>query len=309
MRVVDKRHTAHSRIFVIAKMQYLCYTYDTEYITYLPCVAVIGLGGGIYIFGGADFMEKWEAAARKFIEQCEFHTDVEAVFLTGSYAVGNADKYSDVDLYIVLSDSCDWRLRGNKLLDDGFRVEYFANPIGQIKKYIDSSYEDVRILEINMILNAIVIFDKNSTAEKLREYCFQKNMSGFPALGEFHIQMGQYHIWDNFDELTRAHNNKTADFTMQYYTFIQSAFKFYSRYICSPIPDYHHLYKWLTDKTYRNNFKLPPYNDESFLELVTEAFNDLDTNTMLLKARNIKDYVFNKVGGFDIDNFALKGPC
>ena len=42
--------------------------------------------------GRQNTMEKWEAAARKFIGQCEFYNDIEAVFLTGSYAAGSADK-------------------------------------------------------------------------------------------------------------------------------------------------------------------------------------------------------------------------
>ena len=252
-------------------------------------------------------MEKWEAAARKFVEECEFYTDIEAVFLTGSYAAGNADKHSDIDLYIVLNDSCQWRIRGNKLLNNEFRVEYFANPVWQIKKYIDLFYADVRILEINMILNGIVILDKNSTAEGLREYCAQKDMSNFPTLEEFHIQMGQYLIWDNFNELTRAYDSKTADFAMQYYIFIQNAFDFYSRYICSPVPSYHHLYRWLTDEIYRNNFKLPPYRDKTFMELIAGAIGSPDANAMFAQASSIKDYVFDKVGGLDIDNFSLKG--
>jgi predicted nucleotidyltransferase len=253
-------------------------------------------------------MEKWEATAREFIEQCDFYDEIEIVFLAGSHAVGNADKYSDIDLYIVLNDRCDWRERGNKLFDNGFRVEYFANPVRQIKKYIDSSYSDVRMPEINMILNGIVIKDKNSTAESLLEYCLQKRIDNFPVLGEFHVQTGLYLIWDNFDELTRAYENEAADFTMQYYIFIENAFYFYSRYISSPVPNYHHLYKWLTDETYNNNFKLPSYRDKIFLELIIKAFDSLNANIMFAQARNIKDYVLNKIGGFNIDNFALKGP-
>jgi hypothetical protein len=265
-------------------------------------------------------MEKWEAAARKFVGECEFNTDIDAVFLTGSYAAGNADKHSDIDLYIVLNDSCEWRVRGSKLVDGGFRIEYFANPIKQIKNYIDSFYGDVRILEINMILNGIIILNKNSTAEYLQEYCMQKSKDNFPALGGYQVQMGQYLIWDNLDELTRAHENKAADFTMQYYMFIQNAFEFYSRYICSPVPNYHHLYRWLADENYRCNFKLPPYRDVLFLALIKEAFSiadvdavvnadvDMVTDVMYVHAHKIKDYIFNKAGGVDIDNFMLKGP-
>jgi len=49
-------------------------------------------------------MKKWEIAARKFIDSCSFKDEIEAVFLTGSNACGNADEFSDIDLYIVLSD-------------------------------------------------------------------------------------------------------------------------------------------------------------------------------------------------------------
>ena len=253
-------------------------------------------------------MEKWEIAARKFVEQCEVYNDMEAVFLTGSYAAGNADKYSDIDLYIVLSDHATWRVRGNKRVD-GFSVEYFANPAKQIKKYIDSSYNDVRILEINMILNGIVILNRNATAESLREYCLEKDMNNFQTLGEFSIKMGQYYIWDNFDELTRAYENKSADFTMQYYVFIRNIFDFYSRYICSPVPDYHHLYRWLTDDAYHDKFKLPPYRDITFLDLISRMFDNSDISTMFSRASDLKDYVLSRTEGLNMDDFMLKGPC
>ena len=252
-------------------------------------------------------MEKWEAVARKFVEQCDFNHDIEAVFLTGSYVAGNADKYSDIDLYIVLNDNVTWRARGNKRID-GFLVEYFANPVRQIKKYIDSAYGNVSIIEINMITYGIVIFDKNSTAESMREYCSLKDINNFPALHEFHIKNGLYKIWDEFDEITRSYDNKTADFTMQYFMFIKDTFDFYSRYIGSPVPNYHHLYKWLTNETYREKFRLPPYRDAIFLDLISGAFDNMDMDAMFLQAGKIKDYVLNKTGGFDIDNFMLKGP-
>ena len=253
-------------------------------------------------------MEKWEAAARKFIEQCDFYDEIEAVFLTGSYVAGNADEYSDIDLYIVLNDNLTWRERGNKRID-GFLIEYFANPVWQIKKYIDSSYNNVNIVEINMILNGIVIFDKNSAAESMRKHCLEKDINNFPALHEFHIQTGLYGLWDEYDELTRAYNNKTADFAMQYFVLIKNTFAFYSKYIGSPVPNYHKLYKWLTSETYREGFKLPTYRDSAFLNLILNAFERADMDAMFVQAGKVKDYVFDKLNGFDIDNYKLKGPC
>jgi hypothetical protein len=160
-----------------------------------------------------------------------------------------------------------------------------------------------------MILNGIVILNRNSAADSLREYCLHKSTKDFPALGGYETQMGFYLIWDNFDELTRAHENRTADFSMQYYLFIKNTFDFYSRHICSPVPNYHHLYKWLSDETYRTRYKLPPYRDPAFMDLITGAFSNLDMDVMFMQAGKIKNYVLNKSGGFDVDNFILKGPC
>ena len=159
-----------------------------------------------------------------------------------------------------------------------------------------------------MMLNGIVIFDKNSAAKHLQEYCMQKRKENFPALGGYQVQMGQYLIWDNLDELTRAYENNAADFTMQYYMFLLNAFEFYSKYICSPVPSYHHLYRWLTDEKYRINYKLPPYRDEPFLELIAGAFGNMGPELMFAQARKIKDYVFKTAGGVDVDDFMLKGP-
>jgi len=154
-------------------------------------------------------MKNWEIAAKNFINSCHFKDDIESVFLTGSHASGNADEFSDIDLYIILSDKVKWRERGNKLVD-GFIVEYFANPLRQIKKYIDYSYDNVQLIEINMILNGIVIFDKNSAADELIHYCKQKTMSEFPKMNEFNVKTGLHHLWDSYDELCRVYSISIA---------------------------------------------------------------------------------------------------
>jgi hypothetical protein len=253
-------------------------------------------------------MKRHIAAAKEFIANCGFSEDISAVFLAGSYAAGNADEYSDIDLYMVLDDGVDWRERGNRLVD-GLLIEYFANPMRQIQKYVDSECETVNITTINMILNGVVIFDKNETAKHLREYCLQKDLHNFPKLSEFQLKTGLYGIWHCFDELTRAHNDKTADFDMQYYILLKTAFEFYSRYICSPIPNYTHLYKWLTNRVYRDKFNLPSYKDPAFLDLTLRAFDEMDAGAKLNQASRLKDYIFNKAGGFDINNFTLKSQC
>ena len=253
-------------------------------------------------------MEKWEQVARNFIDSCDFKDDIEAVFLTGSHAVGNADEFSDIDLYIVLSDEVKYRERGNKRID-GLLVEYFANPKRQVKKYIDDGYPHVQLTEINMILSGIVIFNKNSTADKVIDYCKQKRLCAFSEMDDFNVKTGLYHLWDGYDELGRAYAAQSSDFAMQYFRFVQNAFELYSRYICSPVPNYRQLYRWLTDEAYFNNFGLEAHKDQDFVDLTKLSFQHKDAAAMFELSKVLYEYVVDKMGGFDIDNFVLHGLC
>jgi len=253
-------------------------------------------------------MKNWEQAAKNFIDSCIFKNDVEAAFLTGSHAFGNADSFSDVDLYIVLSDNVDWRERGSKEIC-GLRIEYFANPLHQVRKYIDDNYSSVRLPEINMILGGIIIFDTNAMAEKTIAYCNQKLLSGFPKMSEFNVKMSLYTVWDNLDEIQRAYTNQTPDITMQFFSFIRNVFEMYSRYICSPIPNYHKWYRWLMDDEYSKRYGLETYNDIYFLEKIKLALKCTDPSAMLTLSTDLYKYVASKMGGMDVDDFVLHSPC
>jgi len=260
-------------------------------------------------------MEKWEVEAREFIDTCHFKDDIEAVFLTGSYAFGNADEFSDIDLYIILSDDVNWRERGNKRVN-GFLIEYFANPARQVKKYIDSSYPSAQLTEITMILGGTVIFDKGSegrgsVANEMIDYCKQKMLCEFPQMSEFNLKSGLYNLWHNYDELQRAHTKQTPDFLMQSFCFVRHAFEFYSRYVCSPVPSYYHLHRWLTDDDYFKRYGLAAHNDRDFVEIIKKTFEcqDQDNDAMFGLAKNIYSYITDKTDGFDIDDFVLRSQC
>ncbi|MCL2372201.1 MAG: nucleotidyltransferase domain-containing protein [Defluviitaleaceae bacterium] len=253
-------------------------------------------------------MEKWKKIAASFIDSCSFRDEIEAVFLTGSHAVGNADEFSDIDLFIVLNDNANWRERGNKRMDD-LLIEYFANPVRQVKKSIDENFENACLIEITMVLNGIIILNKNSTAEKIIDYCQQKKATDFPSMSKFNLVNGLYHLWDNLDELARACTKQTPDAAMHFYSFVKYAFELYSRYICAPVPNFQKLHRWLTDDSYAKNYGLPTYKNPAFLEIIKPAFECSGDEAMLKVARMIHSYVEEKMGGFDVDNFVLHGPC
>ena len=85
-------------------------------------------------------MNNWENALNKFIDQYKDEDYFLGAILTGSYATGNNDENSDIDVFIVTKDSTTWRERGNKLID-GYLIEYFINPVRQVLKEFEKGFE------------------------------------------------------------------------------------------------------------------------------------------------------------------------
>ena len=56
----------------------------------------------------------WKLALNEFIKPYMNDEEVEAILLVGSYAVGNQNEYSDIDVYVILNDEAEYRERGNK---------------------------------------------------------------------------------------------------------------------------------------------------------------------------------------------------
>lgn len=250
-------------------------------------------------------MESWKAAANKFLAECPFLSDIEVVYLTGSYAHGVADQYSDIDLYIILNDAVDWRERGNRNVD-GFIIEYFANPFRQVKQYIETQHSDGNQITINMILYGIVIMDVNASADTLREYCLQKLAEPSPELDEAFIGVKLYAVWDRFNELERSYHNNSRDFNVQYDQFGIDVIYTYARFLKAPLPPYYHLYRWLTDEEYHKSFSLPKYPDIDFWQQMIHFFTLTDFAERFCLAEKMKTYVIDKMHGFDIDHYVFR---
>jgi len=253
-------------------------------------------------------MQNWEKSARKFIDECSFKNDIEVAFLTGSYAKGLSDEFSDVDLFIVLKEDVDYRERGNKLVG-GFLIEYFANPFRQIKKYIEDEAVYARSSDINMILGGIVIYGNEVKAQEIAAYCKEKLTEAPRKMSEFAVKNALYHLWDSFDELNRAYAKKAPDFTAQFFGFVKIAYEHYSRYKCFPAPLFVKAYRWLTDVDYFNKFGYPAYGDKDFADMITDAFKCNSIDEMHALAKVIYKHVNDNMGGFDINNYVLRSKA
>ena len=113
-------------------------------------------------------MKNWETALKTFLKKYENNPSFEGALLCGSYAWGNQNSFSDIDVNILTSNSQDWRERGNIKIDD-YLVEYFINPTKQIhQKFRDETKKGI-VTCATMFAYGKIIADKNGYVKKLQK--------------------------------------------------------------------------------------------------------------------------------------------
>ena len=233
----------------------------------------------------------WKLALNEFIEKYKHDEDVEAILLVGSYAVLNNNKYSDIDVYVILNDRVDYRERGNKLVK-GYLIEYFLNPIRMIREYLEEDKRGHGGAMANMLLNGKVLYDKNGIVEKLKEEAL--NVKNLPAKKD---PMRYYACWCAFDEYLAAkyHNE------MQYYICLKYLIEAYmaNNGYCI-LPD-QKIERFFKDIEYREKYNIGEFPDCEFNVYVIKCFD----NPCKENLKDLYDYVLED-GLFDINNFVIR---
>ena len=233
----------------------------------------------------------WKLALNKFIKPYINDEEVEAILLVGSYAVGNQNEYSDIDVYVILNDQAEYRERGNKLVE-GYLIEYFVNPVYKVREYLEEDKRGHGGSMANMLLHCQVLLDRHGIVEELKEEA-QVAKEKQP---EKDI-MKYYACWHAFDEyLAAAYHNE-----LQYYLCLKYLVDCYLANNGYCILPEQKIEKFFKDAEYRARYDIGAFPNNEFNELVIKCFDVPARHN--LKA--LYDYVIED-GKFDINNFVYR---
>ena len=244
----------------------------------------------------------WMNAALQFARECEFAEYIESVLVTGSYASGNRDEFSDVDVYLVLSDEADWRERGNKRVG-GYLIEYFANPERQIRHEMQQYGSPIK----TMLQTAVILEDKTGAAQRLLKLC--ENKIEHEPISENDLKMSMYYLWDFMNELERAAKMDASGFFIVYFTALEKATMLYSRFLDAPIPYITHMYRWLSDECFRHKYGLPDFPDAVFTDKLLACYSVESIKEKHACIKGVYAHIEKAIGGFDIDGFVSRRLC
>jgi len=250
-------------------------------------------------------MEKWEKSLNKFLKKWIKNEEVIGIIVCGSYVTGNPTKHSDIDLQIILKEGCEWRERGNKIVD-GILIEYFANPPEKIIQYFEDDEKRRRKITAHMIYTGKIILDKNGQAKKLKKIAKKYLAKSFEKMPKNKIEIFKYHLWDMLDNLEEVYLRNNPDFYFVYNNFLGKLLEVYTEFIGYPDIHFNKVFRFLTDNQEIRKYNLPNFPDKRFKELFLNAIREREKNRMLNIFKTLIKHVHIKMGGFNIDGWELK---
>lgn len=249
--------------------------------------------------------ENYEIVIKKFIKKWENRKYVIAAMLTGSRATDFYSPCSDIDIYIILSDKVNWREKGNELID-GLLIEYFANPIKQIRAYFRQEYSRNSKSTARMFAMGNVIFDKENVIPKLKKEAVKWLRKKFKKPTKRDIEMMKYYIWDNLDNLYKLYYSKSKDFEHHYHFTLRYIITSYAKFLRIEVPHPAKTYKTLTNKEYRKQYFMEDFKDEKFVRLYINCLNAKSTKQKMKAIEDLVRHVLEKMGGFEINGFKIR---
>lgn len=250
-------------------------------------------------------MKDYEKALTAFIDEYEDNDDIIGAILCGSYANGNDDEFSDIDIHIIARNDIGERERGNKKLND-YLIEYYITPLSELYKDLDKEYLEGGTCTANMIGYGKVLFDKTGEIETLQQNAILFIDKEIPNIDDTEMEMNKYSVWDFLDELKRCLIKDTKSFNIIYYKLLNIIFDSYLKYNQIPRLPITKAYDILTNENYRINYHVFKLPDEKFKKIFIECYSADRKDIMYNNIKTLSEYYYYKTGGFDINNFSLK---
>lgn len=250
-------------------------------------------------------VEKWKLALKEFLKQYEEDDDVIGAVLCGSYATGNYNENSDIDVYLVLKDGVTYFSRGNTE-SNSYLIEYFMNTKEGIEKFMQKEFDNYKHSTTNMFAYGKIIYDLDGSVKKLQDKALEYIDKPFKNITSDKLDINNYHIWDLMDELKVSLNEERLDFNKIYYILLNDIYDIYAEYLSLPKLPKTKVYKILTDDEYRKKYHVFNLPEKEFIKLYIKCY-DIDKPSVMYKnISNLVNYYYEKQGGFNIRTFELK---
>jgi predicted nucleotidyltransferase len=240
--------------------------------------------------------DKFNKALEQFVERHKKNKNVVGIFLTGSFVHSKPDKNSDLDVWVVLKNS-KIRERGNTWIN-GVEVEYFMNPVKQVKVYFKEEAGEGGPHTAHMFANSKILFKRGNELDKLIKEAKKMMNKKRDKMKKIEKELARYGIDDIEKDLEDAYLNKDD------FVFNQVALKALNNSL--------DIFLKIT-RTYEEKHKrLLPYlqkRDGKFANLYKNALLETNRKKKYVCLRKLIGYVEDKIDGKRPKEWKLRSKC
>ena len=251
---------------------------------------------------GVIMIDKWKLAIKEFLKEYEDDDMVVGALLCGSYATGNQNDNSDIDIQLILKDDATYQERGC-LESNSYLIEYFMNPIHKVKSYFESNYEEGKNVMANMFAFGKIIYDVDGSVKMLQDLALEYVDKQINMITSDNLNMNNYHIWDNYSELKSSLEDNDLDFNSTYFELLKTIFESYYEFLQLPKIPSTKTYRILTDKKFRSRYHIYNIPEDKFVKLYLKCYEIDKPENMYRRITDLIDYYYDKIGGFNIRSF------
>ena len=249
-------------------------------------------------------MKQWKVALDKFLERYIHQSWFEGALLSGSYASGNQNKFSDIDVTIIASNDINWQEKSNCFVD-GFLIEYIINPIWRFEKYMDESFKEHNHTSQNLIFYGKILFDCHGEIKKLQKKALAQIQKPFEPLSDYDKSFIKYYLWDRYDELKSLYHKK-LHIDLQYWLLVDALISAYYDFCNLPHVPHSKIEPILTNKDFAERYHITKMPEKDFCDKLMLCFEAKSKKQKLAAVKVLYDYVLDCDGGFEIGSFRGK---
>ena len=248
-------------------------------------------------------MQKWELALDKFMQRYVNKPWFEGAVLFGSYAAGNQNKFSDIDVTIIASDDLGWLEKSNCYVD-GFLIEYTINPMYKNQEYMKSGLDNHAPVNQNMFAYGKILYDKHGVMKKLQQQSLRELKRKIKPFSKYTNDFMKYYLWCNYDDMMSLKQDG-YQIDLVYWVLVSRLITAYCDFNCLPRFPMSKTQKMLLNPEYAKRYHADKLPDKKFTKLLMACF-DAKPREKISALDKLYNYVIKSGGGFDIGQFRGK---
>jgi len=238
---------------------------------------------------------EYRQALDKFVLRMEKRPDVIGILVSGSYIHSRIDKNSDIDVFVVTRNGS-MRERGNTWIDN-IEIEYFINPVKQVRNYFRTEVGDKSPCTAHMFANCNVLLKKDQIVDKLIREAKAIIQQKAPKMTKMDLELAKYFIDDMKKDMQDVYQKDSFAF----------------HYVCNELLSYllKQFFRLKQAKMEKNKRLLGQIKsfDPKFASLYSKAAVSSKSDSKYKAMLNLIHYTESLLGGRRSKEWKLRSKC